>query len=123
MNKTNRFVGRAVMAGAALLAVNLPAVDTMPNIPRFSVAYMDTSVDPSVDFYHYACGNWLKNNPVPADKARWAGFDELQQRNWFLIRGILEAAAPEDSAKQPIQREPYWFGNRFVNLNKRAAKN
>src|SRR6267154_1746686 len=57
----------------------------MPRVPRFSIEYMDKSVEPGADFYHYADGNWLKNNPVPPDKSRWGGFAELQERNWFLI--------------------------------------
>ncbi|HEX4122534.1 MAG TPA: M13 family metallopeptidase [Verrucomicrobiae bacterium] len=67
-------------------------------IPRFSTNYMDMSVDPKVDFYHYACGTWLKDNPVPADKARWAAFDQLAQRNWELLHGLLESAAADPSA-------------------------
>jgi putative endopeptidase len=67
-------------------------------IPRFSTNYMDRSIDPSVDFFHFACGNWIKNNPVPADKARWSGFDQLAQRNWELLHGLLESAAADISA-------------------------
>jgi len=59
-------------------------------IPRFSVEYMDKTVLPGADFFRYAAGNWLKANPVPEDKSRWSGFEELQERNWQLIRGILE---------------------------------
>src|SRR5678815_2381950 len=62
-------------------------------VPRFSVSNMDRSVEPGTDFYHFAAGTWLKNNPVPADKSRWSGFEELQERNWKLIRDILEASA------------------------------
>ena len=42
--------------------------------PGFSVAYMDRSVPPGVDFYRFADGDWLKNNPVPAAGAlsAWA---------------------------------------------------
>ncbi len=65
----------------------------VPPVPRFSVSYMDTAVKPSDDFYAYAAGSWRKNNPVPSDKSRWSGFEELDQRNWFLIRSILEDAA------------------------------
>ena len=84
---------------SAALAVVTPATraaDAPPAIPRFSTAYLDRAADPAMDFFQFATGTWRKNNPVPADKARWAGFDELQERNWWLIRSLLDelAAAP-----------------------------
>ncbi len=82
---------RAVFAAGSNASENPPA-------PQFSVTNMDTTVEPAVDFYHYAAGNWLKHNPIPEDKSRWSSFDALQQRNWFLIRGILESAAADTNA-------------------------
>lgn len=64
-----------------------------PAIPRFSLENLDRSISPRSNFFAFANGTWVKQNPVPADKARWASFDELQQRNWQLIRGLLESAA------------------------------
>jgi putative endopeptidase len=72
---------------------NLPATAAPPRVPAFSVDYMDRSVNPGADFYHFADGQWLKNNPVPADKSRWASFSELAERNWYLIHEILDDAA------------------------------
>ena len=42
---------------------------------------MDTSVKPGDDFFHYANGTWLKNNPIPADQTRWGSFNALEERN------------------------------------------
>ena len=74
---------------------------TPPRVPAFSVNYMDRSVDPSTNFYLFADGQWLKDNPVPPDKSRWASFTELAERNWFLIHEILNAAALSQEALPP----------------------
>jgi putative endopeptidase len=95
---------------AAACVFNFPgtvrAEDAPPKVPRFSVGYIDRSVDPSVDFYRYACGTWLKDNPVPPDKARWGSFAELQERNWYMIHQILDetsrAANPPNSVPQKV---------------------
>ena len=66
---------------------------------------MDRSVDPAADFYHFAAGGWLKNNPVPADKSRWGGFEELGERNWQLIHGILDSVSTNKApANSPARK-------------------
>jgi len=76
-----------------------------PKIPKFSVDYMDKSVKPGQDFYSYAAGNWVKNNPVPADKARWGSFAELAERNNYLIHAILKSAAEDSTAAARTPRK------------------
>ncbi len=80
-----------------------------PPVPRFSISYMDRSVDPSKDFYQYADGNWVKHNPVPPDKSRWASFGELAERNWHLIHEILD-----DASASPSQAAPRQVGDFFA---------
>jgi putative endopeptidase len=82
------------VALAFLLTLSATGAEpSRPVPPRFSVANMDQSVDPRVDFSRFAFGAWLKNNPIPADKSRWGGFDELGQYNWAALKGILEVTA------------------------------
>lgn len=89
---------------ASLVAFACTA-EEVPKVPRFSVEYMDRSVDPGRDFYRYADGNWVKNNPVPADKSRWGAFVELQERNWYLIHQILDSvAATPQPTNSPAQK-------------------
>lgn len=70
-------------------------------------ANIDNSVDPDIDFYDYSNGNWLKNNPIPADRSRWSSFNEVMDRNNMILKGILEKAtmninAPKGSNMQKI---------------------
>ena len=57
---------------------------------RFSVEHMDTSADPLTDFYNYAAGTWIANNPVPSDKSNRGSFEELMERNLEDLGQILK---------------------------------
>ena len=56
-------------------------------------ANMDTTVRPGDNFFLYANGTWLKNNPVPGDKTRWGSFDELIENNNKVLHTLLDSAA------------------------------
>ena len=55
--------------------------------------FMDPSVRPCDDFYEYANGTWLRDTAIPEDEAGWGGFSELRDRNFAVLRGILEDTA------------------------------
>lgn len=64
-------------------------------------ANMDLQIKPGDNFYLYANGNWLKNNPVPASKTRWGSFDVLRLSSLDKLK-ILTAEAAENPSKNSI---------------------
>jgi putative endopeptidase len=72
--------------------------------PGFSVANIDKSVDPCVDFYQYACGNWLKRSEIPPDQSDWVSFVELHERNLDIEHGILEKAAAGGGSRDGVDQ-------------------
>jgi putative endopeptidase len=113
---------RPMVLMALTVSLGLPLASaetvTVSPVPRFSVEHMDQSVRPAEDFYRFAAGSWLKNNPVPADKARWSGFDELAERNWELIHELLEASATAGKSATGPRRQVGDFYTSAMDTNR-----
>ena len=79
-----------------------PHAATPPVPPGVEDASIDPSVSPCDDFFKYACGGWIKSNPVPEDQAGWTRFNALDEDNLAVLRDILER-----DAKAPPAGEAY----------------
>ncbi|MGH2624713.1 MAG: M13 family peptidase, partial [Sphingobacterium sp.] len=88
---------------------------TLSNTPEKLIdpANMDTTVKPGDDFFHYASGVWLKNNPVPAKETRWGSFNQLRDFNAKAVKSILEEVVNNKEAKagSPEQRVGDFFAS------------
>ena len=91
MKKRPGFV--AVAAMSLMISCNSNKEDNKMEAPvnnAIEIANMDTTVVPGVDFYRYANGSWLKNNPVPDEFANYGSFHLLDEMNNERLKDLFE---------------------------------
>jgi putative endopeptidase len=108
----SRIASGLLLAAGAVLAASAQSDKPAPpaDARSFDLSAIDKTADPCTDFYQYACGNWNKANPIPADQVRWArSFSLLGERNRYLLWQELDAASKDP--KTPLQKK---FGDYYA---------
>ncbi len=92
-----------------MMMVSSMSLTTMAQVPMKSgidLTDLNQNVKPGDDFYDYACGGWMKKNPLPAAYSRYGSFDRLAEDNNKRINGILkelqENSYPNGSVEQKL---------------------
>jgi len=75
------------------------------NQAGIDLANLDTTVSPHVDFYKYACGGWMKNNPLTGEYSRFGSFDKLAENNQKQLKGLITDIAAKPSVQGSVEQK------------------
>ena len=92
-------------AGLVCAQTEDPPLFALPYSPSLDLTSLDRSVNPCEDFYHYACGGWIKKNPIPPDQARWDVYGKLTSDNERYLWGILQEVSKSNPGRSPVETE------------------
>lgn len=102
--------------------INMDAAEAKPS--GVNPANLDTSVKPGDDFYQYACGGWMKNNPLKGEYSRFGTFDQLAETNKEQVNGLIEGLGKESHPFGSVAQKVgdfYKMGIDSIRLNEEGA--
>jgi putative endopeptidase len=99
---------RTPILAVVILAGLSPAVNAQQasnHTPVLDVTAMDRTIDPCENFFQYACGGWIRNNPIPPDQSSWDLYSKMEDENKEKLRGILETASAPDPGRNAVKQK------------------
>ncbi len=83
---------------------------------------MDRKANPCTDFFQYANGKWLADNPIPADRSRYSAYDEVMERNLRDLKAIVEDAGKTNGGAAHLVGDFYHSGMDEAAIEAAGAK-
>ena len=97
---------KTILPAVAVIAITFSfsckTKEKKPDAPAVDIIAqnMDTTESPGSDFFQYACGTWLKKNPIPASERSWGIWSLVQDETYQRLKTTSEEAAADEKASK-----------------------
>ena len=118
--KTFKLLGNILMLSLFLCGTVLPQQTGKGD---FLTRAIDKSVNPGVDFFKYATGTWMKNNPIPESERAWGIGNLVQEETYERLKNILKEAENSKALKGSNEQKLgdfYFSGMDTVDIEKQG---
>jgi putative endopeptidase len=95
----------AAVACTARAQTGSPAGQKPAELSGLDPAFIDKTADPCTDFFQYACGNFSKLHPIPADRSSFGTLNMLYDENQDILHSILDKAEADDATRTPNEQK------------------
>ena len=82
------------------------------------LAKQNSSHDACTDFWGYACGGWLRRNPMPSSAASWSVLEDLHHRQIVEKSRLITMSAHEPSQFNSVEWKVHNFYESCMALGK-----
>ena len=102
---------RPIFAALAACVLTAATPSSSSDADRYLDQFIDRTVSPRDDFFHYAVGKWLREHPIPKSERSWGMADVIQEETYQRLLGISKAAASAKAAAGSNQQNigDFWY--------------
>jgi len=102
---------RPIIASLAVCVLTATTESSLSDADRYLDQFIDRTVSPRDDFFHYAVGKWLREHPIPKSERSWGVADVIQEETYQRLLGISKAAASANVAAGSNQQKigDFWY--------------
>ena len=84
---------------SAVMLMTTACTNKQQQTTGIDLANLDTTAVPQNDFYQFACGGWMANNPLTPEYARFGSFDKLGLTNLEQVNGLIQEIAESQESR------------------------
>ncbi len=121
MKKSNLILISLAMTTSMFMSCNGAGDGKAKGVDR---ANLDETVSPAEDFYQYACGGWMKANPLQPQYSRYGQFDAMAENNKKQLKELIQGLAKQENAEGSVAQKVndlYLQGLDSTRLNEEGA--